>query len=136
MILWSQEYETGVATVDDDHRRLAASLNELEAALRDGAGSQKIAALLDFLEQYAKAHFAREEGCMAQYRCPTAIANQAAHREFILKFTAARERLRKSSGAAALVAIQVHRELSDWIVNHILRIDTALRTCRPATRVP
>jgi hemerythrin len=135
MITWSQEFETGVASVDSDHRRLAEGLNDLEKALSSGSGSKQITSLLEFLERYASEHFAREESCMSRLQCPTAAANKAAHQEFIAKFETARVRLKNSSGSAALVAVQVHRELCDWIVNHILRIDSALKTChsKPAT---
>ncbi len=131
MISWSSEYETGVASVDADHRRLMEGLNELEQALSSGSGSRRIGEVLAFLASYAADHFAREEACMNRFNCPTAIANKAAHRDFIIKFTAAQSRIEKSPNSAALIALQVHRELSDWIVNHILRIDSALKTCAP-----
>ncbi len=132
MLKWSAEFETGVAFVDADHKRLIAGLNDLEAALSTGAGSKRVPQVLAFLAEYAAEHFAREEACMLRYQCPMAQANKAAHREFGAMVAAARSRIEKSSSAAALVAIQVHRELSDWIVTHILRIDTSLKACRPA----
>jgi len=131
MLTWSAEYETGVAFVDEDHRRLVDGLNALEKALNTGAGSKQIRPLLEFLERYASSHFGREEACMERVRCPHAETNKAAHREFIAKFGRARERLEKSQGAGALLAVQVHRELCDWIVQHILRVDSALKGCAP-----
>lgn len=120
--------------VDRDHRQLVEGLNDLEKALLTGAGSRHLPQLLDFLERYATEHFAREEGCMRKYNCPTAAANEAAHREFIEKFGVAREKLKNSAGAGALVANQVHRELCDWIVKHILCVDSALRRCTISKR--
>lgn len=131
MITWSNEFATGVASVDADHKRLMDGLNELETALANGAGSRRIGEVLSFLASYAAEHFAREEACMSRYNCPTALANKAAHRDFIIKFTAAQSRIEKSPNSAALISLQVHRELSDWIVSHILRVDSALKTCAP-----
>lgn len=131
MITWSNEFATGVASVDADHKRLMDGLNELETALANGSGSRRIGELLSFLAGYAAEHFAREEACMNRYNCPTAQANKSAHRDFIIKFTAAQSRIEKSPNSAALISLQVHRELSDWIVNHILRVDSALKTCSP-----
>lgn len=137
MIQWSSDYETGMPQIDEDHKRLADGLNQLEQALASGSGSKHINRLLSFLSSYATTHFAREERCMEQHRCPTAAANKAAHQDFIRKFTAAQEKIAKSSGgAAALVAIQVHRELSDWIVQHILRVDSALKRCAAPVHAP
>ena len=135
MIQWSPDYETGIREIDDDHKRLAEGLNQLEQALASGSGARNINQLLNFLSSYATTHFAREEKCMAHHQCPTAAANKAAHQDFIRKFSAAQAKIAKTSGtAAALVAMQVHRELSDWILQHILRVDSALKRCAaPAT---
>lgn len=135
MLKWSSDYDTGVPSVDADHRKLVEGLNQLEMALATGRGSKEIPALLAFLEEYATGHFAREESCMNRMRCPTAAANKAAHQEFIATFGKAKQKIATSSGSAALVAMQVHRELCDWMVNHILRIDTALRICKPPAGV-
>lgn len=131
MIIWSAEYNTGISMIDEDHRRLIDSLNQLENALSNGTGSKQVPALLDFLESYASQHFAREEACMTRHACPTAAANKAAHQEFIVKFGNARSRLQNSTSAGALVAVQVHRELCDWIVRHILSVDSAIKRCPP-----
>jgi hemerythrin len=131
MLTWSAEFETGVAFVDEDHKKLVEGLNALERALTAGAGSKQVRSLLQFLEDYAEHHFGREEACMVRYRCPHAEKNKAAHREFIQKFSAAKKRLETSQAAAALVAVQVHRELCAWIVQHILSVDSGLKQCRP-----
>lgn len=131
MIVWKADYETGVAEVDNDHRRLADGLNKLEELIKTGRGSESIEAALGFLERYANEHFAREEKCMHRLQCPTAAANIAAHEQFRRTFAAARAKL-EQTGAGALVAQRVHGELVAWITNHILRVDMGLRRCPQA----
>jgi len=133
MLTWTPEFATGVAEVDNDHQQLISSLNQLERALKAGEGSRHIAVLLKFLEDYANIHFAREEACMHRLQCPTAQANVQAHDQFRATFGRAKERL-SSPSAGPLVAVQVHRELCDWVVKHILRVDSGLKQCsgRPA----
>jgi hemerythrin len=128
MLIWKSEFETGVAEVDADHRELIIGLNHLETALQSGEGSKTIPKVLAFLEAYANQHFAREEACMYKLQCPTAIANKTAHQQFRQTFARAKERM-ASSSAAALVAAQVHRELCEWITNHIMKIDSGLKGC-------
>lgn len=128
MLTWSPELATGVAEVDNDHQQLITSLNQLELALKAGEGSKHIAVLLKFLEHYANIHFAREEACMHRLQCPTAQANVQAHAQFRATFGRAKERL-ASPTAGPLIAVQVHRELCDWVVKHIMRIDSGLRQC-------
>ncbi len=128
MIEWSSQYETGVPEVDAAHQRLVEGLNRLELLLQQGQASRQVTDLLDFLERYAGQHFAQEEACMHRLRCPTAAANVAAHQQFRDTFAKARERL-ANPAAGALVARQIHGELCAWITNHILKIDTGLRSC-------
>ena len=108
---------------------MVAGLNELEGAMNAGSGSQRVPELLSFLEDYARNHFHREERCMEHFRCPAAQANKEAHAEFIRKFESARQHLRNSAGSGALVAMHVHRDLCDWVINHILSVDSALKGC-------
>ena len=126
MINWKPDYETGVAEVDHDHKRLFEGINKLEELVQTGRGSASIPAVIDFLERYANEHFAREEAWMERVKCPLAAANLAAHAQFRQTFAKAKERL-KNPGSAALVSHQVHKELSDWLTNHILKIDINLR---------
>ncbi len=128
MITWKSEFDTGVAEVDHDHKRLVEGLNKLEELLTTGKGSETIPAVLAFLERYANEHFAREETCMHRMQCPTLAANIAAHAQFRLTFAKAKEKL-QNPAAGALVARQVHTELVNWITTHIMKIDMGLRRC-------
>lgn len=128
MLTWKSEFDTGVAEVDHDHKRLVEGLNKLEELITSGKGSESIPAVLAFLERYAGEHFAREETCMHRMRCPTAEANQAAHAQFLRTFAEAKAKLEKP-GASALIANRVHGELVEWIKNHIMKIDMGLRRC-------
>jgi hemerythrin len=131
MISWSPSYQTGVASIDTQHQKLVGYLNDLEAAIAAGAGSREIPALVAKMEAYADEHFRHEEGCMHQMNCPTAQINISAHREFMNMVAAAKQRLAGGGGGAALIATRMHRELSDWMINHILRIDVdGLKRCR------
>lgn len=131
MITWSPNYNTGVASIDTQHQKLVGYLNELEAAIAKGAGSREIPALVAKMESYADEHFRHEEGCMHRVNCPTAQQNVTAHKEFMTMVAQAKGRLASSGNTAALVASRMHRELSDWTVNHILRIDVdGLKRCR------
>lgn len=131
MITWSSSYQTGVASIDSQHQKLVGYLNDLETAIAAGAGSREIPALVARMEAYADEHFRHEEGCMHQLSCPTAQINVTAHREFMAMVAAAKQRLAKGGGSAALIATRMHRELCDWTLNHILRVDVdGLKRCR------
>jgi hemerythrin len=119
---------TGNAEVDAAHQLLIKKLNELLTLMQAGQGGTKLNEVLDFLERYAVKHFAHEEACMNEYRCPVAGANKAAHAKFIRTFTDIKKRLQKD-GPSAMLVLEVQRELGDWLTSHIVKIDTGLKAC-------
>jgi hemerythrin-like metal-binding protein len=130
MIEWTSALETGHAMVDRDHRTLINSLNELERAMKDGAGREEISRLITFLNHYTRGHFAREETHMACVGCPAQAQNKQAHRELIAKLDQWVVRLQQ--GATTSLTLEVYRETSRWITGHILSVDCKLRECHAA----
>ncbi len=125
---WSDSFTTGVPEVDDQHKELIRQLNLLYGAMAEGKSQDQIAKILDFLGNYAVWHFGSEEECMAKHACPAAEANKKAHAQFIELFGTMQKRFQKEGPTTALV-VEVQQQTSNWVVNHILRIDTKLRSC-------
>ena len=128
MITWNTSLETGHTIVDTDHKQLIAQLNALSDALHEGEGREKITGMIVFLNSYAREHFAREEAHMQRIGCSAYAENCQAHRQFTSKLDGWVEKLR-SSGASTSLVLEVHREASAWIRNHIIGCDCKLRGC-------
>ena len=125
---WSEDYATGVQRVDDQHKRLFKTADDYRAALEEGSGEGSYGLLLEFLDRYCRNHFGFEEKCMAEYRCPVAADNEAAHakfleivRDFVQRYA---EFGYQHADADELISI-----IEQWLVDHICRIDTHLRSC-------
>jgi hemerythrin len=129
-ILWDESMATGLAEIDGQHKELLEKLNELSEAIEQRKGRQTAGELLDFLQFYAAWHFEREEACMEKYHCPLANANKQGHQEFLRRFGELHQ-LYEETGLDTAAAQEVYRRLLDWVVNHILRIDTSLAVCVP-----
>jgi hemerythrin len=84
--LWNQHFETGLVTVDDQHRRLVALINRLgDSFVESGAGTgSSLQSVFDDLAQYTVEHFGDEERLMlAERLVPEYIAaHRAIHDEF------------------------------------------------------
>jgi hemerythrin len=119
---------TGVETVDTQHQKLIGAINSLIESMSAGMAREQLQPLLDWLADYTKKHFAHEEGCMNLHRCPAAAANRAAHAAFIGMLGELQERI-NTTGVTTSLVLQLKTQLSEWLRNHILRIDTQLRTC-------
>ena len=84
MLTWSEQFATGSALVDTQHRMLIDKINLLEKLLNGPAPSKATCdELLNFLGSYVTTHFKYEEGCMERARCPAHEKNKQAHVAFL-----------------------------------------------------
>jgi hemerythrin len=125
-IVWNDSMSTGVAEVDEQHKELIRMLNSLSDALRSGKAKDEIENILVFAGEYAQKHFKCEERYFARYDCPACPQNKAEHEKFIARFTELMQDFQAQGGSFALV-MKIYNELSNWLVNHILGVDTKLR---------
>ena len=125
---WNEAYSVGVAEIDAQHQELIRRVNHLYGAIASGRGQAEIGVTLNFLGEYVAWHFASEEACMARHQCPIAEVNQTAHATFIALFDTLRRRF-EHDGPTESLATDLQLQISAWIVNHILRVDTHLRVC-------
>ena len=128
MITWTSSLETGHAVVDYDHKRLVEQLNQLSEALQRGEGQDRIAQMIEFLQRYAREHFAREELYMERVGCPAFRENCRAHSQFLTQVEDWINRL-KATDAHAPLAIEIHREACAWFKAHVGGVDCKLRGC-------
>ena len=132
MLNWSEQYSTGSPTIDDQHRQLFSHLNQLEGLLTrtnpTGKDISTIIELLDFLEQSLDTHFSYEEQCMESYRCPAHQKNKEAHEHFKQMFQRFKTRAKKE-GFRFIMLVELNQTINAWIEEHIMRVDTQLKTC-------
>lgn len=123
---WKDEYATGVPRIDEQHKMLFVMIDDFAAAFSDGVGARVYGGLLDSLDLYVRTHFAFEERCMTECKCPAAGRNAAAHARFIEVVNDFTTRFKtfeyRSEDAAELMAI-----VDKWLTGHILGIDVQLR---------
>lgn len=90
-------------------------------------GRDEIKKILSFIEKYVRTHFSYEEECMEKYKCPVAAANKREHEKFVKMFTELKEQTHEDINLS--VVIKTHRELTNWLIKHIWKIDTELKSC-------
>ncbi len=124
---------TGYADIDEQHKELFNRLNQLLDAMKSGRGRQEVEKMVAFLGEYAVRHFAHEERCMDRMVCPMTAKNKAAHAQFLETFTALSERIARE-GPSISAVIEVQTKVSDWVLNHIVRVDTHMKACVKKTQ--
>ncbi|MBI5149798.1 MAG: hemerythrin family protein [Candidatus Omnitrophica bacterium] len=128
MLTWNDAFATGVADIDEQHKRLFEVINDFGAAIERGEGDLKLEKTMKFLGHYIKIHFNFEEICMAKHRCPIASQNKKAHTSFMEMYKKYEGRLGYEGCSEGLLR-ELHKMCEDWLVNHICRIDTHLKGC-------
>lgn len=126
--VWDESFATGVAEIDEAHKMMFVWVNQLADAMRSGSGGGEVLRLLDLLENYASRHFAHEEGCMHEWRCPAANANKQAHAEFVAYVAKLKQECR-TEGVTTPRVLELQRALGTWLRNHIMKVDVTLRDC-------
>ncbi len=123
---WDRSLETGIAELDDQHRRIFAQAEAVldAAALPDPA---EVRRTLAFLLDYAAVHFAAEERHMEEAGFPDLRAHAEAHADLGGRLAAV---ARAEAGGAdpRAVARDVRALVHGWLADHIRRKDRALAT--------
>lgn len=135
-IEWGQDFATGIAWQDKEHKELFKRLNDLVGAIERGEGGEEVERLLEFLDEYVVAHFHHEEQAMSRYSYPDILKHLEEHTRFIDEISAIKKESRQCGSGLAEV---VRRRLHDWLVDHIGEIDKTLGAFlkqRPGEKTP
>lgn len=130
-IAWSDDLSTSNPATDVQHKYLIDIINELAEAIETGKAAQSVKTIINLLQYYTEWHFEREEKCMHRLNCPTAATNKQAHGMFIETFKQYQAEY-KDSGGSEDIARRMYKTLTEWMVNHIQKVDGTLRHCAGA----
>lgn len=118
-----EELIIGVAELDEQHRLLYAEINRLHDAMKEHRLEQ-VLATAEYLERYAKEHFASEERLMIESGHPGFPEHLTAHNEFKRHLAAWRARL-AGEGPSAHLVVELSSWLTGWLRDHIRKLDAA-----------
>ena len=117
-IEWTPNLTVGVASIDDQHKKLFEMADQLFEAGRNNKSKEFIAEMLDFLDKYTKQHFQSEEAYMSSIGYPGLANQKKMHSDFI----DALAKLRKDfteSGGNIIVILNANQMVVDWLLKHI-----------------
>jgi hemerythrin len=122
LIEWKEEFSVGVATIDEQHKRLIALMNGLHDAMAAGAANTVMDKTLADLIDYTVYHFGTEEKLFAQYQYPQAAVHKNQHDD--LTKTAKKLQSEFKTGKT-LITLETMHFLRSWLNDHILQVDKA-----------
>lgn len=117
-LVWSNEYQLGLAPMDETHREFVDLVNRITAA-----GDAGLLGGLDELILHTDEHFAQEDRWMRESGFPPVHCHQTEHQRVL-------EVMRDVRGHVAAGDLALGRnllaELPAWFDNHAATMDTAL----------
>lgn len=118
---WSEHFETGIADVDRQHRRLVSLINQVASAAVNESTDIDLDSLLDELSAYANHHFETEEALWARYLEGEEVL--ADHRKYHAGFVEKVAELYRSRSPKQETLHEILAFLTHWLARHILRND-------------
>lgn len=120
---WNENFDTGIAIIDEQHKKLVYLLNSLAKQLVNQADSITLNSIFNELTDYAIYHFQTEEGIWHQYFCDDELElkHKATHSRFIDEIIF----LKNEEGqlSATQIVEDILSFLTRWLAFHILDSD-------------
>ncbi|MDD2906585.1 MAG: bacteriohemerythrin [Sulfurimonas sp.] len=120
---WDEHFNTGIPTIDTQHRKLVAILNSLATKVAYGSNKEGLSGVFDELIEYTLYHFQTEEAIWNKYLADDALdeEHKAVHQSFI--DTALRLKSEQDVKPLHELADDTLGFLARWLASHILDTD-------------
>ena len=117
---WSEEFETGVFVIDNQHRKFIQILNSLHHASKLGVSSLVIEDILKELKAYVDYHFSTEERYFAIFNYPGSFKHKREHDELKKKVS---DYIKRYKSGDPFITIDLLNFLISWFKSHIKGYD-------------
>ena len=124
MLQWKEEYEVGVAEIDEQHQKLIDIANRVYELMRNELALDKydqIVEILQELKEYTVYHFHFEEGLMQKARYKKRFSHKILHQNFLAQVEAVDLSAVDENQEAYL--IQIMDFIANWLIEHIVGED-------------
>ena len=124
MLQWKEEYEVGVAEIDEQHQKLIDIANRVYELMRNELALDKydqIVEILQELKEYTVYHFHFEEGLMQKARYKKRFSHKILHQEFLAQVEAVDLSAVDENQDDYLIRIMDF--IANWLIEHIVGED-------------
>lgn len=121
-ILWQKKWETGIKTIDDQHKHFVGIVNRAYALDEKGKDKKVLGEILNELVEYARIHFSTEEGYFEDTEYPQAEEHEEKHQVLLSKVLKFSQRFEKENDVLVLVK-DFLVFLRSWLDDHLIKCD-------------
>lgn len=125
-LVWDEKFSVGVVEIDNQHKLMIETINELIEAVGENPSEQKLAEIIKKLVEYKKYHFETEEKYFDLYKYEGAEEHKAEHAKFGERLAKLQE---ESKGNSIMLAFGLVDFLEDWLIDHLMNMDQKYVEC-------
>jgi len=119
-VVWTDDLQTGIDAIDQQHMQIVDCINDLEAAAAED-DELVVGEVLARLMEYTRSHFAFEEALQLQAEYKLAEPHKSIHDRFVKRLRTYQKRFRSGEDIIG----QLRDMLTTWLLHHIKRDDRA-----------
>jgi hemerythrin len=120
LIVWSKDLSVNIHSIDEQHKKLVALVNNLYDAMSSGKGQQIMGTILDELVAYSKTHFATEERLMMTHTYPGYLIHKKEHDNLTQQVVGLHQDFKAGK---PVITVALMSFLKDWLSKHIKGTD-------------
>ncbi|MCW8834399.1 MAG: bacteriohemerythrin [Colwellia sp.] len=121
LIEWTAELSVGIASIDEQHKKLVNMINALNDAMLLGESNELLGTIFSGLATYTQKHFAYEENMFAEYGYADSEEHKRQHNELIAQVVELKEKFIENPQGTISADLMLF--LKRWLTNHIMRTD-------------
>lgn len=118
LIVWTDELNTGIPVIDNQHQRIVDYINKLDHAQQHHS-REEVGVVLDELVDYTLSHFAFEESLMEEAGYNFVNAHKKVHQLFVKRVADYQQRFKIGES----IEEELMHTLRAWLINHIKNDD-------------
>lgn len=122
VVLWSDEFKTGVCGVDCQHKALVRMLNGLHAITEKSRDKEIITEAASMLADFVAEHFQCEEKTMSDHGYPAYESHKKQHDEFAGRVVETVKQFNETGDSASL-AKTIQDYMVPWLTGHFTKTD-------------
>ena len=122
---WRENYTSGIAEIDSQHRTLLNQLNALSGAVQEQP-MRDIGPILALITKQARQQFSIEESLMQESRYPFLTEHLHQHRRFEHNLVLLSKEILSKAENPIYLAFRIKLLLMDWTINHSTKSDRHL----------
>lgn len=125
-LVWDDKYSVGVLVIDNQHKEMFKTINELIETLEGMPTKEQVDKIIESLVAYKKFHFATEEKYFDEFGYEGSADHMAKHQEFSKKLETL---MIESKGDSVDLAFKLVDFLEDWLIDHLMVTDQKYVEC-------